>query len=89
LAAEEQVCQKAAKAVEEQIRPGAAVLVVEQTHSEAAHAAVCFDLFRFVSVKSKHRNSVFDRNETFKTNVLFQIVPKLVSPRVSVVSKRN
>ncbi len=44
----------------------------------------------FVSVQSKHRNSLFRyRNETTGTNVLFRIVPKLVSVPVSVVSNGN
>jgi hypothetical protein len=44
----------------------------------------------FVSVQSKHRNSLFwYRSETTETNVLFRIVPKLVSVPVSVVSNRN
>ena len=44
----------------------------------------------FVSVQSKHRNSLFRyRSETTETNVLFRIVPKLVSVPVSVVSNRN
>ncbi len=44
----------------------------------------------FVSVHSKHRNSVFrHRSETTETNVLFRIVPKLISVPVSVVSNRN
>jgi hypothetical protein len=44
----------------------------------------------FVSVQTKHRNSLFQyRSETTKTNVLFRIVPKLVSVPVSVVSNRN
>jgi hypothetical protein len=54
-------------------------------------------LFRFVSVdflvvsvQSKLRNSLFRyRSETTETNVLFRIVPKLVSVLVSVVSNRN
>ena len=42
----------------------------------------------FVSVQSKHRNSLFRyRSETTETNVLFRIVPKQVSVPVSVVSK--
>ncbi len=41
----------------------------------------------FVSVQSKHRNSLF-RYWT-EPNVLFRIVPKLVSVRVSAVSNRN
>ncbi len=44
----------------------------------------------FVSVQSKHRNSLFRyRSETTETNVLFRIVPKLFSVPVSVVSNRN
>jgi amino acid permease len=44
----------------------------------------------FVSVQSKHRNSLFwCRSETTKTNGLFRIVPKLVSVPVSVVSNQN
>ncbi len=44
----------------------------------------------FVSVQFKHRNSLFRyRSETTETNVLFRIVPKLVSVPVSVVSNRN
>jgi hypothetical protein len=44
----------------------------------------------FVSVQSKHRNSLFRyRTEKTETNVLFRIVPKLVSVRVLVVSNRN
>ncbi len=44
----------------------------------------------FVSVQSKHRNSLFRyRSETTETNVLFRIVPKLVSVPVSVVSNRK
>jgi hypothetical protein len=44
----------------------------------------------FVSVQSKHRNSLFRyRSETTETNVLFRIVPKLVLVPVSVVSNRN
>jgi hypothetical protein len=44
----------------------------------------------FVSVQSKHKNSLFRyRSKTTETNVLFWIVPKLVSVRVSVVSNRN
>ncbi len=40
----------------------------------------------FVSVQSKHRNSLFRyRTETTETNVLFRIVPNLIS----VVSNRN
>jgi hypothetical protein len=72
---------------------------VEQTNSEAANPAVegqiqglitvfsvWFDLFRFILVQSKHQNSVFQyTSETFKTNILFQIVQKLVL----VVSNRN
>ncbi len=58
---------------------------------------ICFGLFRFVSVdplfvsvQSKHRNSLFRyRSETTETNVLFRIVPILVSVPVSVVSNRN
>ncbi len=47
-------------------------------------------LFVFVSVQSKHPNSLFQyRTETTETDVLFRIVPKLVSVRVSVVSNRN
>ncbi len=46
--------------------------------------------FLFVSVQSKHRNSLFwYRSETTETNVLFRIVPKLVSVPVSVVSNQN
>ncbi len=42
-------------------------------------AAVSFGLL-FVSVVSKHRNSLFRYySETTKTNILFRIVPKLVS----------
>ncbi len=44
--------------------------------------------FLFVLVEFKHRNSLFlYRTDTNETNVLFQIVPKLVSVPVSVVSK--
>jgi hypothetical protein len=44
----------------------------------------------FVSVQSKHRNSLFRyESETTETNVLFRIVPKQVSVPVSVVSNRN
>jgi hypothetical protein len=44
----------------------------------------------FVLVQSKHRKSLFRyRNETTETNVLFRIVPKLVSFPVSVVFNRN
>jgi hypothetical protein len=44
----------------------------------------------FVSFQLKHRNSLFRyRSETTKTNVLFGIVPKLVSVPISVVSNRN
>ena len=44
----------------------------------------------FVSVQSKHRNCLFRyRSETTETNVLFRIVPKIVSVPVSVVSNRN
>jgi hypothetical protein len=44
----------------------------------------------FVSVQSKPRNSLFwYRSETAETNILFRIVPKLVSVPVSVVSNRN
>jgi hypothetical protein len=40
----------------------------------------------FVSVQSKHRNTLFwYRSEITETNILFRIVPKLVS----VVSNRN
>ncbi len=57
------------------------------------YISVCFvvsvDLL-FVSVQSKHRNSLFGyRSETTERNVLFRIVPKLVSVPVSVVSNRN
>ncbi len=46
--------------------------------------------FLFVSVQSKHRNSLFRyRSETTEINVLFRIVSKLVSAPVSVVSNRN
>ncbi len=46
----------------------------------------CFGWLLFVSVPSKHRNSLFlYRTETTETNVLFRIVPQLVS----VVSNRN
>jgi hypothetical protein len=39
----------------------------------------------FVSVQLKHRKSLFQyRSETTETNVLFRIVPKLVSVPVSV-----
>jgi hypothetical protein len=49
-----------------------------------------FSLFRFVSVQSNHRNSMFRyRSETTETNILFQIVPKPVLVPVSVVSNRN
>ncbi len=44
----------------------------------------------FVSVQLKHWKSLFRyRTETTETKVLFRIVPKLVSVRVSVVSNRN
>ncbi len=44
----------------------------------------------FVSVQSKHRNSLFRyRSETTETNVLFRIVPKQVSVPFLVVSNRN
>jgi hypothetical protein len=45
----------------------------------------------FVSVQSKHRNSLFRyRSKTTETNVLFRIVPKLVLVSVSgVVSNEN
>ncbi len=44
----------------------------------------------FVSVQAKRRNSLFRyKSETTKTNVLFWIVPKLVTVQVSVVSNRN
>ncbi len=44
----------------------------------------------FVSVQSKHRNSLFRyRSETTETYVVFRIVPKQVSVPVSVVSNRN
>jgi hypothetical protein len=44
----------------------------------------------FVLVVSKHRNSLFRYySETTETNILFRIVPKLVSVPVSVVSIRN
>jgi hypothetical protein len=44
----------------------------------------------FVSVQSKHRNSLFRyRSETTETNVLFWIVPKLVLVTVSVFSNQN
>jgi hypothetical protein len=44
----------------------------------------------FVSVQSKHQNSLFRYgSETTETNVLFWIVSKLVSVPVSVVSNRN
>jgi hypothetical protein len=46
--------------------------------------------FLFVSVQSKHRNSLFRYGtETTETNVLFRIVSKPVSVPVSVVSNRN
>ncbi len=44
----------------------------------------------FVSVQSKHRNSLFRyRSETTETNILFQIFPKLILVPVSVISNRN
>ncbi len=44
----------------------------------------------FVMVQSKHQNSLFRyRSETTETNVLFQIVPKLVSVQVSVALNWN
>jgi hypothetical protein len=44
----------------------------------------------FVSVQSKHWNSLFRyRSETTETNILFWIVPKLVSVPVSVLLNRN
>ncbi len=44
----------------------------------------------FVSVQSKHRNSLFRyRTETTETNVLFRIVLKLVLVPVLVVPNRN
>jgi hypothetical protein len=44
--------------------------------------------FSFVSVMSKRRNKLFRyRSETSETNVLFRIVPKLVSVPFSVISK--
>jgi hypothetical protein len=52
----------------------------------AAYQTVSVGLL-FVSVQSKHRNSLFwYRRETTETNVLFRIVLKLVSVPVSVVS---
>ena len=46
--------------------------------------------FLFVLVQSKHRNSLFRvRSETTETNVLFRIVPKLVSVPVLVVFESN
>jgi len=46
--------------------------------------------FLFVSVQSKHLNSMCRyRSETTETNVFFWIVQKLVSVPVSVVSHRN
>ncbi len=46
--------------------------------------------FLFVSVQSKHRNSLFRyRSESTETIVFFRIVLKLVSVPVSVVSNRN
>jgi hypothetical protein len=47
----------------------------------------CFGCLLFVLVQSKHRNSLF-RYKT-ETNVLFRIVPKLVSVPIVVVSNRN
>jgi hypothetical protein len=44
----------------------------------------------FLLVQSKHLNSLFwYKSETTETNVLFRIVPKLVSVPVSVVSNQN
>jgi hypothetical protein len=65
---------------------------LEQTCPETGQGLilVCFGLFQLVSVKSKHRNSLFrNRSETTEINVLFRIVPKLVSVPVSVVSNPN
>ncbi len=46
--------------------------------------------FLFVSVQSRHRNSLFRyRSKTTEKNILFRIVPKLVSVLVSVVSNRT
>ncbi len=74
-----------------------ACLTASQQYSYTIHLCFHFHLFRFVlvdllfvSVQSKHRNSLFwYRSETTETNVLFRIVPKLVSVPVSVVSNRN
>ncbi len=55
----------------------------------APHQTVSVGLL-FVSVHSKHQNSLFRyRSETTETNNLFRIVPKLVSVPVSVVSNRK
>jgi hypothetical protein len=52
--------------------------------------SVYFECFCFVSVQSKHRNTLFRyRTETTETNLLFRIDSKLVSVPVSVVSNRN
>ena len=52
--------------------------------------SVCFGLPFFVSVQLKHRNSLFrQRRETTERNVLFWILPKLVSVPILLVSKRN
>ena len=62
---------------------------VKCIHTLPSFPFVSVDLL-FVSVQSKHRNSLFRyRSETTETNVLFRIVPKLVSVPVSVVSNRN
>jgi hypothetical protein len=59
-------------------------------NSKICSLSNCFGLFSVCLVQSKHRNSLFlYGNEKTETNVLFRIVPKLVSVPVSVVSNRN
>jgi hypothetical protein len=50
----------------------------------------CFGCSSVFSVQSKHRKSLLRyRTETTETNLLFRIVPKVVSVPVSVVSNLN
>ncbi len=62
---------------------------VKKTAKYAPYQTVSVGLL-FVSVQSKHRNSLFRcKIETTETNILFRIVPKLFSVPVSVVSNRK
>jgi hypothetical protein len=77
--------QTVSKQTEKKEKTGKTLNFLQKISKYAPYQTVPVGLL-FVSVQSKHRNFLFRyRSETTKTNVLFRIVPKLVS----VVWNRN